>query len=214
MPAALSAPPVGVPSSHQCLGAPRRRLPKDDAAPCPTGEVQGRGYPKPCAPGEPVRAGALGWPAGEVGSTHRRRAAPSSLDAPSASCLWIVVLAAAPFWWWSGETRWRSRRTPALNPGRDPPPIDRSLRGSRPGWGTGDPAGAVLYLGEPPWKVETCAVTGLRAVGFPLQVKVRAGAGQPHPCAPWPWPRRPVSFACRRPTPQPLLCYAGLGPCS
>jgi hypothetical protein len=56
-PVVLSALPVGVPSSRQSLGAPRRRLPMDDDASCPAGEAQGRGYPKPCAPGEPVRAG-------------------------------------------------------------------------------------------------------------------------------------------------------------
>jgi hypothetical protein len=127
---ALSALPVGVPSSRHCLGAPRRRLPKDDAAPCSAGKVQGRGYPKPCAPDEPVRAGALGCPAGELGSSYPRRAAPSSLDAPRASRLWFVVLAVAPFWWWSGETRWRSRRTPALNPGRDPPPLPGVCEGA------------------------------------------------------------------------------------
>jgi hypothetical protein len=73
--------PVGVPSSRQCLGAPRRRLPKDDAAPCSAGKVQGRGNPKPCAPDEPVRAEALGCPAGELRSSYPCRAAPSSLDA-------------------------------------------------------------------------------------------------------------------------------------
>jgi hypothetical protein len=53
-------------------------------------------------------------------------------------------------------------------------------------------------------RVSCCCEPGLRAVGVLLQVVVGAGAGRPHPCAPWPWRRRPVGFACSRSAPQTM----------
>jgi hypothetical protein len=50
--------------------------------------------------------------------------------------------------------------------------------------------------------------------GCAEQVEEGAGAGRPHPCAPWPWPRRPVSCACSRASPPTVLGCAGLEPCT
>jgi hypothetical protein len=47
-----------------------------------------------------------------------------------------------------------------------------------------------------------------------VQVEEGAGAGRPHPCAPWPWPRRPVGCACSRASPPTVMCRAGLEPCT
>jgi hypothetical protein len=57
-----------------------------------------------------------------------RRAVESGC--PRASRFWFVVLAVTPFWRSSGETRWRSQRTPALNPGRDPSPLPGVCEGA------------------------------------------------------------------------------------
>jgi hypothetical protein len=77
------------------LGAPRRRLPMDDAASCPAGMVQGRGYPKPRAPGEHVHAEARAALLGKLRTSPRRAVEPC---AARASRPRFHVLAVVPFW--------------------------------------------------------------------------------------------------------------------
>jgi hypothetical protein len=118
----------------------------DDAVSFPAGEVQGRGYPKPRAPGEPVRAGA--W-AALLGKRGRPRAAPSSpvSSARRVSCLM--------FWPWCRSGACLREGTvaepahPSAKPGPCPTAVATCLRGSRPGRCAGDPIDATPPLDEP-----------------------------------------------------------------
>jgi hypothetical protein len=172
----------------------------DDAVSCPAGEVQGRGYPKPRAPGEPVRAGAWAALLGKKGA--RPRAAPSSPGAERASRLGFLVLAVVPFWCGSqgehgGGAGAPQRRARAVSNRRV-----RSLRGSRPGRCAGDPVDAAPSLGEPPRWFVSCAVSRPSCRGPLLQGLVSARAGRPHPRAPWPRPRHQRGTTRRRAAPR------------
>jgi hypothetical protein len=76
-------------------------------------------------------------------------------------------------------------------------------------------ASPVIWFVLPPRRVPGRSVAGgletrccdpaFEPWGVRLQEEVSAGAGRPHPSAPWPWPRRQWSSACGRSTPSSVL---------
>jgi hypothetical protein len=126
----------------------------DDAVSCPAGEVQGRGYPKPRAPGEPARAGARAALLGNSRTFPRRAVEPC---AERASRLKFHVVAVVPFWCVTqgehgGGAGAPQRQARAVSNRRC-----RCLRGSRPVRCAGDPIDAAPSLGEPPrWFASSC----------------------------------------------------------